>query len=213
MPIVAGLLAGVFVAVIALSAIVVLAPDPGAAIASPSLPTLPATHPPEPPEAATAGSASPGASPSGPVGFHIGELAPALAVAQVGGGTIDVAALRGKPLWIYFMSTTCPSCKDEIPLMNGVATRYASTGLVIIAVDVREDEGTVAEFAGQLGAKFPFGLDTDGTAQRAWGAVSLPVHFWIDKTGIVRDGALGGVGQDVLARGLDQILPGVKITF
>jgi cytochrome c biogenesis protein CcmG, thiol:disulfide interchange protein DsbE len=213
MPIVAGLLAGALVAVTGLAAVVVLAPDPGAALSSQSLPTIPQTPSPGPSEVAASGSAAPSAGSSGPVGFHIGEPAPALSVPQVGGGTIDIAALKGKPLWIYFMATTCTSCKDEIPLMSGVATRYASTGLVIIAIDVREDEGTVAEFAGQVGAKFPFGLDADGTAQRAWGAVSLPVHFWVDKTGIVRYGALGGISKDVMAKGLAQILPGVTITF
>ena len=38
----------------------------------------------------------------------------------------------------------------------------------------------------RLGASFPMGLDTDGGAQKAWGAYALPVHFWIDKDGIVR---------------------------
>jgi hypothetical protein len=40
----------------------------------------------------------------------------------------------------------------------------------------------------------------------------LPVHYWIDKTGIVRDGALGGIGPDVMARGVAAILPGVTVT-
>ena len=40
----------------------------------------------------------------------------------------------------------------------------------------------------------------------------LPVHFWIDAEGIVRDGALGGIGPDVMATGLETILPGVDVT-
>jgi hypothetical protein len=40
----------------------------------------------------------------------------------------------------------------------------------------------------------------------------LPVHFWVDKDGIVRDGALGGLGPDVMATGLGSILPGVTVT-
>ena len=120
---------------------------------------------------------------------------------QVGGGTIDLANLRGKPVWVNFMATWCPPCQDEFPLMNGFAARYASTGLVVIAIDVKEDEGAVAAFAERLGATFPLGLDTDGAAAASWDAVALPVHFWIDADGIVRDGALGGIGPDVMARG------------
>ena len=140
------------------------------------------------------------------------EPAPALVVPQVGGGTIDLANLRGMPVWINFMATWCPSCQDEFPLMNGFAARYADTGLVVIAIDVREEEGAVAAFGESLNATFPLGLDGDGKAADTWDAIALPVHFWIDAEGIVRDGALGGIGPDVMAAGLETILPGVDVT-
>ena len=96
--------------------------------------------------------------------------------------------------------------------MNGFASRYADTGLVVIAIDVQEEEGAVATFAEQLGAVFPLGLDVDRKAALTWGALALPVHYWIDAKGIERDGALGGIGPDVMAEGLKTILPGVDVT-
>jgi thiol-disulfide isomerase/thioredoxin len=161
-------------------------------------------------------SGSPGASASAPgsatANFHVGQTAPALAVPRVGGGTIDLAALKGKAVWVNFMQTTCPPCVDEFPIMSGFAARYADKGLVVVAVDIRENESSVAAFARRLSAVFPLGLDTDGAAQQAWAAYGLPVHFWVDKTGVVRDGALGGIGADVMARGVAAILPGVSVT-
>ena len=144
--------------------------------------------------------------------FHVGEPAPALVVPQVGGGTIDLANLKGQPVWVNFMGTYCPPCIDEFPLMNGFAARYAANGLVVLAIDVKEDEGKVAAFAESLGSTFPLGLDSDGSAQQRWDAIALPVHFWIDKDGIIRDGALGGIGPDIMARGLRTIMPGVDVT-
>ena len=96
--------------------------------------------------------------------------------------------------------------------MNGFAARYAEDGLVVLAIDVKEDAGTVATFAEGLDATFPLGLDAAGAAADRWDAVALPVHFWIDKDGIVRDGALGGIGPDIMARGLQSIMPGVDVT-
>jgi peroxiredoxin len=222
--IVAGLTAGVLVALGVLAAFVFVGPDPVGLRPTPS-PSASASAPAEAsasagaslgPSASTpaaSSSAAPGASGSGGVNaFHIGEPAPPLVVPQVGGGTIDLAALRGKAVWLNFMQTTCPECLDEFPLMNGFSARYGEQGLVVIAVDIREDEGTVASFADRLKAVFPLGLDADGTAQRAWGALALPVHFWIDRQGIVRDGALGGIGADVMAAALMKILPGVVVT-
>ncbi len=220
--IVAGVLAGLIVALALLAGFVLIGPDPGSAQASASpspspsaVPTPAVTPSPSLPVAsATPGaSGSPGTSGSGIVeNFHISEPAPTLVVPQVGGGTIDLASLKGKPVWVNFMQTTCEPCQDEFPLMNGFAARYGETGLVIIAVDIREEEGAVGSFAQSLNATFPLGLDSDGAAQRAWGAFALPTHFWIDKDGVVRDGALGGIGADIMARGLGKILPGVDVT-
>ena len=209
--IVAGLVVGVAVAGLVLGGILVFAPDP--APPSTPAPSVVAASAGPSPSATTVPTATPVPSASvGDAPFHVGQPAPALSVPQVGGGTIDLANLRGKPVWINFMATWCPSCQDEFPLMSGFAARYESTGLVVIAIDVREEEGAVAAFAEELGATFPLGLDSDGAAARTWDAIALPVHFWIDAEGIVRDGALGGIGPDVMARGLQTILPGVVVT-
>jgi cytochrome c biogenesis protein CcmG, thiol:disulfide interchange protein DsbE len=212
--IVAGLLFGIAVAALVLGGMVAFAPDPAprstaapslaVATASPSV--VPSVAPSLTPSALPSASAGSGAA------FHVGEPAPALDVPQVGGGTIDLASLRGKPVWINFMATWCPPCEDEFPLMNGFAARYQSTGLVVIAIDVRDEESAVAAFADQLDATFPLGLDADGTASARWDAVALPVHFWIDAQGVIRDGSLGGIGPDVMAAGLKTILPGVDVT-
>jgi thiol-disulfide isomerase/thioredoxin len=218
-PIVAGLVSGVVVAALVIVLLVVLAPEP--ALTSPGPTAPPATASLHPVTLATAtatasanatAGASAGAGSSGAGLFHVGEVAPPLRVVAVGGGSIDLARLRGKPVWVNFMRTDCPPCRDEFPLMNGFAVRYASTNLVVVAVDVRESEAVAGDFALSLDATFPVGLDADGAAQTAWGAIVLPVHFWVDAQGIVRDGALGGIGPDIMARGLSTILPGVSVT-
>jgi len=217
--ILAGLFAGILVAAGVLVAFVFVGPDPVGLRPTPSPTAVTIASPSA--SAAASGSASTGPSASGPApsgsdaaqtGFHVGEPAPALAVPQLGGGTIDLSTLKGKAVWVNFMQTTCPECVDEFPRMNSFEARYEAKGLVVIAVDIREDEGTVAALADRLHATFPLGLDGDGTAQRAWGTYALPVHFWIDKDGIVRAGALGGIGADVMAASLGKILPGVTVT-
>jgi peroxiredoxin len=237
--ILAGLLAGGLVAIGVLAALVFVGPDPvglgrtpppavapsAEAAASPSA----AASPPASPGASawagssgsagpsgSAGSASPAASPSGSsnveADFHVGQPAPALAVPQVGGGTIDLATLRGKAVWVNFLQTTCQECSAVLPVMDGFKARYEKDGLVVIAVDVREDEATVAAFAARLKTSFPIGLDRDGAVQRAWGSDVLPMHFWIDGSGVVQAGAVGEVSPDVMAASLRKILPGVNVT-
>jgi thiol-disulfide isomerase/thioredoxin len=161
--------------------------------------------------AAPSPDASAVVSPSAAAGFHIGEPAPALTLPKVGGGTVDLAGMSGTPIWLNFINTECPASQEGLPLMSGFASRYADAGLVVVAVDVRESEATADAFAKLLGASFPIALDQDGSAAARWGATELPVHYWIDAEGIVRDAALGGIGPDIMARGLTTILPGVDV--
>ena len=202
--ILAGLLAGLLAAGALLLGFVFIGPDPAHPSASadpPSDSPAPSTAPASPVGSAGASGSAAAPGPGGSPGssavtenFHVGQPAPALVVPQVGGGEIDLANLHGKAVWVNFMQTTCPPCQDEFPLMNGFAARYADDGLVVVAVDIKEEEGDVAAFAQSLNATFPMGLDGDGKAQQAWGAYGLPVHYWVDVEGIVRDGALGGIG-------------------
>jgi thiol-disulfide isomerase/thioredoxin len=226
----AGLVAGVLVALAVLAGVILAVPPPlpaasgqpsasaseAAAVESPSASPSASASAVASPSGSPSSSSVPGGSPSGSASgatnFHVGQAAPALSIPQLGGGTIDLATLKGKAVWVNFMQTTCPPCLDEFPIMNGFAARYLDDGLVVVAVDIREDESAVTAFAQRLNTTFPIGLDDDGAAQKAWGAYGLPVHFWIDRAGIVRDGALGGIGQDVMVRGVSSILPGVKVT-
>jgi hypothetical protein len=84
------------------------------------------------------------------------------------------------------------------------------TVLVVIPVDLRED--AAAAFFRGLEVNLPVGLDADGAPQSARGVVTLPVHF-LDRQGCDRpDAALGGIGPDVMAKGLAAILSRVTVT-
>jgi cytochrome c biogenesis protein CcmG, thiol:disulfide interchange protein DsbE len=211
-----GLVAGLITGAIVVGAVVLLTPGPVAPdpAASPSPVAGASASPSASPTASPSSSpaSSPAASPDPGAAFGVGQPAPPLAVPQLGGGEIALANLRGKPVWVNFMASWCPPCRDELPIMNGLAARYADTGLVVLAIDVREDEAVVDAFIREVNVTFPVGLDTDGTAQSDWGALALPVHYWVDAEGVVRDGALGGIGPEVMAEGLESILPGVEVT-
>ncbi|MFH0750411.1 MAG: redoxin domain-containing protein [Chloroflexota bacterium] len=210
-----GLIAGTAAALglaVAIYSLVPAVPAPTAAptatpVAALPSPTLPATP------AATAAPASrePGATRSPSPFPLVGKPAPPLVAPGLDGASIDLAAFRGKPVWIVFTGTYAPPALDEYPLMNGFAIRYAETDLVVLALHVKEDAATVKPFVDGLNVTFPVLLDGDGSRATTWDALALPVHYWVDEAGIVRDAALGGLGPQQMARSLGTILPGVTI--
>jgi len=50
-----------------------------------------------------------------------------------------LAELRGKPLWVNFWATWCEPCRDEYPIVNQLAKKYAAQGLVVIGVSLDDD--------------------------------------------------------------------------
>jgi cytochrome c biogenesis protein CcmG/thiol:disulfide interchange protein DsbE len=216
----AGVAAGLLVSA-ALVALVIL-----------TLPEEPLGRPPTTAPSATStpgpSASGPGASPSGSipatgspgptgvgsgspaVGLDVGDQAPPLVVDQLGGGRIDLANLRGKPIWVNFTASWCPTCRDELPLMERIG-RQLGGNLAIVVVDVREDEDTVASLATELALTLPVGMDKDGQAQLAWGAFALPVHYWLDVDGRVRAFVYGGAGPEQFLEGVRSVLPEAQI--
>ena len=148
-----------------------------------------ASRPPRPAARAEAPSASTAAE-----AFGIGEPAPPLVLPLVGGDTIDLADYRGKPVWVNFMATWCPPCRDELPLMAGFAARYEDTGLVILAVDVKEDEAAVQTFFQDLNLFFPV-ASTRRQAPADWGASRCPSTSGSTRTGSCATGRWAGSGR------------------
>ncbi len=182
-------------------------PPPAAVVETPTpLPTPLPTEAPAPEE-----TPSPSAARSPSPFPLVGKPAPPLVVTGLDGASLDLAAYRGKPVWVVFTGTYCPPCRDEYPIMNGYAVRYADAGLVVLAVHVKEDAATVQPFVDALNVTFPVGLDGDGSRARTWDAAALPVHYWIDAEGVIQDAALGGLGPDQMANNLATILPGVTV--
>lgn len=173
-------------------------PEPSVAVATPSF-----SPSPTPTDAASpAASFSPSPFPL------VGRAAPALIAPGLDGSSVDLAAYRGRPVWLVFGGTYCPPCRDEYPLMSGFAARYEEAGLVVLAVHVKEGADVVEPFAEELGVTFPVALDEDGSRAATWDAVALPVHYWIDEEGVIQEAALGGLGPDQMAASLGTILPG-----
>lgn len=162
------------------------------------------------PSPSTSPSGSTGGSTSPEVGLDVGDLAPALDLQQLGGGRINTSELAGQPLWINFMATWCPPCRDELPLMDRFQARLGDD-MTILLVDVGESSDVVQAFMDSLVVDLPVGLDGDGSAQRRWGAVALPLHYWIDGDGRISAFVFGGAEPDAFIEAVRTVLPDAEL--
>ena len=117
-----------------------------------------------------------------------------------------LSEFRGKPVWVNFWAPWCPACRTEMPRLDGFDLEYRDDGLVILGVGVRDAPETMRAYAGEVGVTYPIVVDGDGAVANQYQALTLPVHYWIDRDGIVRDRAFGELPPDLLASTLGTIL-------
>lgn len=208
-------IAGAVVAMVVLGAAVLLplGADPQS-VQPPSPATT--THPPAPsretlvPAASATGPAAsdtPAATPSPVVGLEVGQLAPDFELPTPDGATIHLSDLRGHPVWLNFWAPWCPACRTEMPRIEGFWLEQQAAGLIVLGVGVRDTREAFRAYASEVAVTYPLAMDLDGTVAEQYRALALPVHYWINRDGVVRDWAFGELPPDVLAASLGQILP------
>lgn len=121
--------------------------------------------------------------------------APAIAfdLKSLDGKSVGLTSFRGKPLVLNFFASWCDPCRDEMPLINDLASKAAKDGYSVLGIAVEDTRAAVTEFAKESKLLFPVALDLNSTVKRAYRIFGPPATFFIDGKGIVRDIVLGPI--------------------
>lgn len=111
-----------------------------------------------------------------------GQPVPAFSLSASDGASMSSEVLSGRALAINFWASWCGPCRHEIPLL---VERQAELpeDLLILAVNVRESESKIVEFAAEVGMELPIVLDPDGEVSDLFGARGLPTTVFVDPQG------------------------------
>ena len=147
-------------------------------------------------------------APTIPVGNRISNLAPDFQLQTLTGQTVSLSGLRGKPVLINFWATWCPPCKAEMPYLQQVHDSWSAKGLVLLAVDIGENSGTIEKFMTELNLSMTVPMDTDKKVAKAYGITAIPTSFLIDKDGIIRAKIIGAFpSAEAIEKELTKIIP------
>lgn len=114
-------------------------------------------------------------------GLQVGAPAPDFAIVLENGGHLRLSNLRGRPVVINFWATWCGPCRAEMPELMRAATTDAN--LVLLAVNVQEEQTTVAGFAEEFAMTTPVVIDPEGAIRELYEVRGLPTTIFIDKGG------------------------------
>src|SRR5688572_28393219 len=97
-----------------------------------------------------------------------GATAPSFSGATADGKTFSLeGALKDKPVFVYFISTSCPVSKAATPHYNALAKTYASQGLSVVGV-VNGDKAAFDRWNATHKVPYPVVLDPDYKVIKSW---------------------------------------------
>lgn len=136
-----------------------------------------------------------------------GFLAPDFTLTSLDGATVQLSDLRGSPVLINFWATWCGPCRTEMPHIQAAFTAHSDDGLAVLGVNQSESSASVARFVQEFGLTFPIPLDSDGKVSAIYQARAIPVSFFVDAQGVIRDTFTGPMTTGLLESKLELILP------
>jgi thiol-disulfide isomerase/thioredoxin len=144
------------------------------------------------PRARAAVSAAPAVSPRGSLAastiLHFvknPDPAPPFLIRDLFGNMISMPALNGKVVFLNFWATWCGPCREEIPELIALQSKYKDK---LVVIGASEDEGPpeqVANFAKRMGVNYSIIMSSPQLEEEYGGVAALPTSFVIDEQGRV----------------------------
>ena len=99
------------------------------------------------------------------------------------GSPVGLSGYRGKMVLLNFWATWCGPCREEMPSMEQLSRSFGGQGLVVLAVNQRENAALVNKFMRTHGLNFTTPVDTTGRVAGYYRVYGIPVSYLIDGNG------------------------------
>jgi thiol-disulfide isomerase/thioredoxin len=137
---------------------------------------------------------------------RLGSPAPDFTLQTVDGTPVQLAQLKGKPVWINFWATWCVPCREEMPAMQELFDAYRDHGLTIVAVNMEEDPATVRRWITSGNYGFTFVLDSEGQQVKRYNVKAAPTSYFVGRDGVIHDLKLGQISRAEMVAKLDKLV-------
>ena len=115
-----------------------------------------------------------------------GMPAPDLALKSSTGENIRLSEYRGDVVMINFWATWCGPCRQEMPLLDELYTRYERVGFSLLGVNIDDDSSRAMAMISELGVSFPVLFDNRKEVSKLYEVDAMPVTVLVDRDGKVR---------------------------
>ncbi len=129
---------------------------------------------------------------------NIGSYAPKFALTDSNKKTINLDDYKGKKVILNFWATWCPPCVSEMPLLQEVYNNRNGEGIEVIGINYNEDYDRVKKFISEKGVTFTILIDSDLKVSMDYGVIGLPITFFIDREGRIKEKYKGELNKKLI---------------
>ena len=142
----------------------------------------------------------------GLIGFNLrdtsakeGGAAPAFSLETDQHRIVTPTSFGGKVLVLNFWATWCSPCVQEIPSLNEFQKRFASSGVVVVAVSIDKNAQKYQQFLDRIHVSFETARDPQADIPTEYGTFQFPESYIIKDGRIVRkfDNAADWTSDDI----------------
>lgn len=137
-----------------------------------------------------------------------GEVAPAWRGPLLSGNELDLEALRGKPVAVYFWAGWCPPCIGEPLDSFDSAYKQRAKEVNFVSISFDSESATRNFLADEGPYQFPVVIDEQGRVAQKWGVAGIPTLVLLDADGRFLGAFSGPTSAKDLRRLLDALAAG-----
>ena len=123
----------------------------------------------------------------------ISKPAPDFTLKTIDGKQVQLSAQKGNVVLVDFWATWCPPCRESLPHVQKVSAdeALAKKGLIVFAINDKEDSDTVKKFLADNKYTFTVPMDADQTAVNAYSVTGIPTTVIVGRDGNIADVFVG----------------------